>query len=424
LAAGIVEANERGLATIAPKFEGWIERLYVNTTGQAVARGQAVAEVYSPELVSAQREYLIARAGKDALAKASSEAVRGMGELEQNAATRLRNWDITAQQIERLATEGDVRHTLTLTSPVSGSVIEKPAVQGMRFMPGEVLLKIADLSTVWLIAEVFEQDISSVRVGQEAVVRFNAYAERSFRGKVSFVYPTLNPETRTAKVRIDLPNPDGALKPAMYGTVQLAAGGRAKGLTVPDSAVIDSGSRRVVLVQRGEGRFEPREVKTGTRADGYVEIREGVAAGEQVVVKANFLIDAESNLKAALGSFGHAGHGGASTSKTDQTSPPGTQVAGQEGPVAKGQSGAVHSAEGRVQEVNTQKGRVTVAHGPVPSLKWPAMTMDFQVDDPSALTALKPGQKIRFEFVEDRAGRYVIRAATVVAPAAGTHTGH
>jgi RND family efflux transporter MFP subunit len=324
-AAGIVEANERGLATIAPKFEGWIEKLHINTTGQRIGRGQALAEVYSPELVSAQREYLIARAGQDALANADAQARAGAEELASSAAARLRNWDISASQVERLSRMGEGRRTLTLSSPVAGVVIEKPAVQGMRFMPGEVLLRIADLSTVWLIAEVFEQDLAWAAVGQQAVVRFSAYPGRSFRGKVSFIYPTLNPQTRTARLRIDLANADGLLKPAMYGTVELAANTAARALAVPASAVIDSGERRIVLVSRGEGRFEPREVKTGTRADGYVEVREGIAAGEQVVVRANFLIDAESNLKAALGSFGHSGHGAAPTPRGEpepQSAPP------------------------------------------------------------------------------------------------------
>jgi Cu(I)/Ag(I) efflux system membrane fusion protein len=174
----------------------------------------------------------------------------------------------------------------------------------MRFMPGEVLYRIGDLSSVWLIADVFEQDLGLVRQGQPAKIRVDAYPGREFDGKVSFVYPTFTAETRTAKVRVELSNPGGALKPAMYAQVEIAAArGDAKTLSVPDSAVLDTGTRQVVLVRRGEGLFEPRPVKLGMRADGYVQVLEGLGEGENVVVSANFLIDAESNLKAALGAF-------------------------------------------------------------------------------------------------------------------------
>lgn len=394
LAAGVVEANERGLAAIAPKFEGWIETLHVNTTGQAVRRGQPVAEVYSPELAAAQREYLIAKSGARALERAGGEAAQGARELADSAAQRLRNWDLTPAQIERLAAEGQPRRTVTLVSPVSGVVIEKPAVQGMRFAAGETLLRIADLSTVWLIAEVYEQDLRWVRIGQSASVSFNAYPERSFRGKVSFIYPTLRPETRTVRLRIDLPNPDGALKPAMYGTVELAAGQQEKVLAVPDSAVIDSGARQVVLVAQGEGRYAPREVKIGLRADGYAEVREGVKAGEEVVTRANFLIDAESNLKAALGAF----EGGSSAAAAKP----------------------VHQAQAKVHGVDAGANAVVVDHGPIESLQWPAMRMRFVVADPRLMPLFKPGAQLQIELSEQAPGDYAITAARP----AGGHAGH
>jgi membrane fusion protein, copper/silver efflux system len=190
-------------------------------------------------------------------------------------------------------------------------VIERRAVAGMRFMPGEMLYQIADLSSVWALADVFEQDLGLVRLGQSVKIRFDAYPDKAFIGKVTFIYPTVAPETRTAKVRIELPNPAGLLKPAMFARVEIASGtGRGKVLAVPDSAVLDTGTRQMVLVQRGEGAFEPRPVKLGTRTDGYIEVLDGIKAGESVVVSANFLIDAESNLKAALSSFGQVDHKG------------------------------------------------------------------------------------------------------------------
>ena len=303
-AVGTVQVDERQLHVVSPKFEGYIERLNVNQTGQKVARGQSLMEIYSHDLVLAQQEYVVALQGARSLENASPEARDSARSLAEGALSRLRNWDIGAGQIERLRSGGQPSRTLPLASPVSGVVLEKKAIQGMRFMPGEPLFQIADLTNVWVIADVFEQDLAQVDVGQKAEVSFNALPGMTFTGKVTFVYPTVTPETRTAKVRIELPNHEGHLRPSLYGTVQLAAP-VAKGpvVAVPDSAVLDTGARQAVLVERGEGLYEPREIKAGTRADGYVEVMDGLKEGEKVVVRANFLIDAESNLKAALQGF-------------------------------------------------------------------------------------------------------------------------
>jgi Cu(I)/Ag(I) efflux system membrane fusion protein len=216
-----------------------------------------------------------------------------------------------------LQTEGTVTRTLTVFSPADGVVLEKTAEQGMRFMQGEVLFRIADLSTVWLIADVFEQDLSLVQPGQQVQISVDAYPEHAFSGEVDYIYPTVSPQTRAAQVRVEMSNPHGLLKPDLYASVQLVATGD-MALTVPDSAVIDSGTRQVALVQREEGLFEPREVALGRRSDGYVEVLQGVSAGEQVVVRANFLIDAESNLQSALDGFSaDAGHGGDRGDETD-----------------------------------------------------------------------------------------------------------
>ena len=307
-ALGSIQVDERRIHAVTPKFEGWIQRLYVNTTGQAVKRGQPLLEIYSPELMTAQQEYLIARQGQQALQQGSPQA-RGTAEhLAENALQRLHYWDIAPIQLKRLQNQEKLLDTLPLLSPVNGVVMEKPAVEGLRFMPGELLFRIADLSTVWLLAEVFEQDSGGVHPGQAVQVLINAYPDKLFSGKVGFIYPTLATETRTVKVRIELPNAEGLLKPGLYGSVVLATqGDKDTRMAIPDSAVIDSGMRQVVLLQRSAGQFEPRTVKLGLQADGYREVLEGLEAGDEVVTRANFLIDAESNLKSALDSFDSPG---------------------------------------------------------------------------------------------------------------------
>lgn len=304
-AVGKFQVDERRLHTVTTKFEGYIEKLYVNATSQPVKRGQPLMQIYSPELVSAQEEYLIAWQGSRTLDNGTQESKIGVSALAEGALNRLRNWDISSAQLQRLQKEGKATRTLTLYSPANGVVLEKRAIQGMRFMAGEPLYQIADLSQLWMIADVFEQDAAQISVGQKTNIIVDAYPGREFSGKVAYIYPTLSPETRTIQVRVELANPGGLLKPDMYASVQFASGqGRGKVLTIPDSAIIDSGTRQVVLVQRSEGLFEPRDVKLGAHANGYTEIFEGIRMGEDVVVRANFLIDAESNLNAALSSFG------------------------------------------------------------------------------------------------------------------------
>jgi Cu(I)/Ag(I) efflux system membrane fusion protein len=305
-ASGRIEINERRSYTIAPKFEGWVEKLYVNTSGQKVSKGQPLFDVYSPELISALREYALAVQGEASLKEAGEDAKTGMNQLAAASLARLKNWGIAEEQIREFTNTKDKR-TLTFYAPVSGIVLEKKAVQGMRFMPGEMLYQIADLSSVWVVAEVAEQDIGSVKAGSVAQVNIAAYPDKHFEGKVDFIYPTLDTATRTVQVRVELANPKGLLKPAMFANVELAVSDGGKVLTVPVSAVIDSGTRQVVLVQLAQGHFDPRTVKLGSRSENYVEVLEGIAEGEQVVTSANFLIDAESNLKAALSGMGGGG---------------------------------------------------------------------------------------------------------------------
>ena len=402
--AGRIEPDERRLFAITPKFEGYVERLHVNVTGQPVSKGQPLFEVYSPELVSAQREYAIAAQGVAALKDAGGAAQAGMQQLAEAGLQRLKNWDISEEQVKALVKSGVTQRTLTFRSPVAGIVMEKKAVQGMRFMPGEALYQIADLSSVWVIADVFEQDISLVKTGATVQVKINAYPDQRFAGTVTYVYPTLKAETRTVPVRVELGNPGLRLKPAMFAQVELAASSKGPVVTVPVSAVIDSGTRQIVLIQLGEGRFEPRAVKLGARSDSHVEVLDGVKEGEQVVVAANFLIDAESNLKAAVSGFS------ASPGPLKEALPaPGAAKA------------AGHQAEGKVDSIDAKAGTLSLSHGPVASLKWPAMTMEFKAANEALLKGLTPGASIAVEFVERQPGEWVI---TSVKPLTTPHAGH
>lgn len=415
-AAGRVEPDERRVSMISPKFEGYVERLHVNATGQPVSRGQPLFEVYSPELVSAQREYAIALQGVQTMKDTGSDSAASMKQLADAALARLRNWDLSAEDLGALSRSGEVRRSLTLRSPVSGIVTEKKAFQGMRFMPGEALYQVTDLSSVWVVADVPEQEIGLLKSGAKADVTLSAYPGQHFRGTVTYVYPSLKAETRSVPVRIELANPKQLLKPAMFAQVELQVGSGANVLTVPDSAVIDSGKRRIVLVQRGEGRFEPREIQTGARGDNYVEVLDGLQAGEEVVVTANFLIDAESNLKAAVGGLGgHAGHGGAAPGAA--AAPPATVAA---------RAAVGHRGRGSVESIDAKAGSLTLNHGAIPSLKWPAMTMEFALANPSLAASLRPGLAVDFEFLERKPGEWVITSVvpSASAPASATHAGH
>jgi len=409
-AAGRVEPDERRVHAIAPRFEGYVERLYVNVSGQQVARGQPLFEAYSPELVAAQREYAIAAASVASLQDATDAARSGMQELAAASLSRLRNWGVAQDELAALAKSGDARRTMSFRSPVAGVVSEKKALQGMRFMPGETLYQVTDLSSVWVIADVFEQDIGHVRSGGKATVTINAYPGRRFAGVVAYVYPTLNAETRTVPVRIELANPELLLKPAMFAQVELPLAARVAVPSVPVSAVIDSGTRQIVLIRQGEGRFEPREVRLGARSDEYVEILAGVREGEQVVVAANFLIDAESNLRAAVSGLSASGDGAASQGGERNES------------MRPAAGAAAHRGEGTVTGVDVQANTVTLRHGPIDSLKWPPMTMPFKLANRSLLQGLQPGSMIGFEFVERQPGEWVITAYRAL-PAAAPDTG-
>jgi len=308
---GRVDYDEKRIMTVSLKIGGWIEDLYVDFMGKYVRKGEPLLTIYSPELVSTQEEYLLALEAKKSLSKSSFPEVAGSGEsLAESAKRRLKLWDITDEEIQILEESGKSKKTLTLYAPFSGFVLEKTAYKGMNVMPGMSLYKLADLSVVWLYADIYEYELPFVRLGQEATIQLTYLPGETFRGKAAYIYPSLNPETRTAKVRFEIPNSHGRLKPEMYANVEIKVHLGQK-LVVPEGAIIDTGIRQLAIVDKGSGYFEPREVKVGAKVEDYYEVIKGLQAGERIVTSANFLIDSESKLKEALAGVGsaHAGHG-------------------------------------------------------------------------------------------------------------------
>jgi membrane fusion protein, copper/silver efflux system len=300
---GTVAASEKGLAVIQTRFSGWIEQLMVTQTGQKVARNQVLATIYSPELLQAQQEYLTALkwspTGSAPVPPADSAHVGNLEGLASDARTRLELLGISAPELDEIARTGQPVRALKIRSPVSGYVIDKPVVQGMAVQPGAPLFQIADLSTIWVLAEVYEYELGRIKTGQPASLELAAYPGEKFEGKVTFVYPTLDASTRTMRIRVELANKDLRLKPGMYGNVYIATAA-VETLVVPSEAVVDTGEAQYLFVAKEGGHFEPRRVKTGARAAGKTAIVEGVAEGEVVVTTANFLLDSESRLRATL----------------------------------------------------------------------------------------------------------------------------
>jgi Cu(I)/Ag(I) efflux system membrane fusion protein len=304
-AVGTVMHDESRLTVVTMRSDGFVEELFVGKTGQHVHAGEPLFRVYSPDIQRAQIDLLVAMGtGQRGSGVAASEANRNL----EGALQRLRNLAVPESRIKEVRETGANPRTLDWPSPASGDVVEKKVINGQRVKAGDELYRIADHSHVWVIADVAESDLPAIKFGTRATVTVRAYPAQPIEGEVTLIYPELRAETRTARVRIELPNPDGRLKVDMYADVMLQAGvGEEPVIAVPVSAVIDSGTRQVVLVAKGEGRFEPRPVKPGRRGDGYVEILDGIDKGEEVVTSATFLIDAESNLKAALQSFTQPG---------------------------------------------------------------------------------------------------------------------
>jgi Cu(I)/Ag(I) efflux system membrane fusion protein len=292
-APGIAKPDERTLRSVTLRADGFIEELYVSETGKHVHAGDPLFRVYSPQVVSAQIDYRTARSSPGQLLREESGGLQ-----------RLKNLDLPESVLKQIRASPTPLMTIDWPSPVTGVVMEKKVVAGQMVKAGEELYRLADLGSIWVVAEVAEQDLGQINIGAPAKMTFRAFPDEPFEGRVTFILHELDMRTRTGKVRIEMQNPEHRIKHEMYADVEINTGAAdVRRLAVPTSAVIDSGNRQVVIVDRGDGRFEPRPVKLGVRGEGFVEIREGLKAGEKIVVSANFLIDAESNLKAALKSF-------------------------------------------------------------------------------------------------------------------------
>lgn len=292
-ASGRVDFDPRRMSVVSLRFEGFVESVEKFAEGDFVRKGEPLMRIYAPDLSSAAAEYV-------AVLNAHSAA------RIEGARRRLVNLGLDDAMIAAIARSRRVPRVVTWPAPQDGHVIERKALSGMRAAPGELLFRIVDHSVVWVLADIPERDVASVAPSQIAIIRARSFPDRPIKGHVALVYPHLNMETRTARARIELPNADGSLLGDMFADVEIETAGKGKVLAAPESAIIDAGKRQVVILDKGEGRFEPREVKIGQRGDGYVEIESGVEAGDRVVTSANFLIDSESNLKAALQALDHS----------------------------------------------------------------------------------------------------------------------
>lgn len=287
--AGVVAFDETRYAVVAPRVEGWVERVLVGASGLSVKAGQILAEVYSPELVQLEEEHRIAREAMDVEAASS---------LAESALKRLQNLGVTQAQMTHIRA-GRYSRTFSLSAPITGVVMKKNVVPGQRFVPGDQLYEIVDISAVWVVAKVFERDLSAVGIGSNVQINLLSLPDRTYDGTVSFISPQIDRDTRTADVRIKVPNPDGILRADMFASVVIHTALAATQVSVQSSAIIDSGTRQLVFIAKGDGRFEPRQVKAGIRSEGYTAITDGLKDGEEVVIEAAFLIDAESNLLSA-----------------------------------------------------------------------------------------------------------------------------
>ncbi len=312
---GRVAVDERRVHHVHTKFDGYVEHLYVDYTGKLVKRGEPLLSIYAPDLVATQQEYLLAYRTQAQLAKSPvAAAAQGSLDLYNAARQRLLLWDIRPSDIERLEKTQQIQRTLDLHSEIDGYVASKMAVHGMRVTPTDTLFDIADLSHLWVLADLYEHQLKAVRVGTEGEVSLYSDPEKKWKGKVTYIAPTVEERTRTIKARLEVDNVGGELKPDMYADVYFDVD-LGPGLVVPDSAVINAGDRRLVFLDRGDGSFEPREVRLGVKVNGSgVQVVSGVAEGDLVVTSANFLLDSESSLKAAIRAM---------KTQTDGAKPPG-----------------------------------------------------------------------------------------------------
>ncbi len=301
---GILQTDERKEFVVTTKVGGWVEKLYVNFTGQKIKKGQKLIDIYSPKLVAAEQEFLTAISYAENVSKSENKSIANTGkDLIKNSIKKLELLDISKKEIENLRRTKQVKRYVTLYAPFDGTVITKNVIAGKKINPGTPLLKIADLKNLWLIADIYEYELSQIKVGSNSEIKFNFMPWKSFESKVAFIYPTLNPKTRTAKIRIDIKNNDGKLKPSMFASINIEGLSDGMHPVIPEQSVIRSGQEDIVILKIDEGKFRPVEVKLGNYSQGNYQVLEGLEEGNEIVTSAQFLIDSESNLKAALNQF-------------------------------------------------------------------------------------------------------------------------
>ncbi|HHC71649.1 MAG TPA: efflux RND transporter periplasmic adaptor subunit [Thiotrichales bacterium] len=367
---GFVDYDENLVSHIHLRTDGWIEKLHVKYDGERVKKGQVLFEVYSPKLVNAQEEYLNARRAGGRLVKASAERLRALG--------------VSDDQIDELARSGRVLQRVKIHAPQDGIVARLKVRQGMYVKPMNEVMSIADLSRVWVMAEVFEKQVDWVQEGQSADVRLDYLPGEELEGRVEFIYPELDPRTRTLRVRLSFPNPEMRLKPNMYASVAIYGGPKDDVVFIPREALIRTGRESRVILAVGEGRFQPREVVPGIESGDYVEIRAGLEGGEKVVTSGQFLIDSEASLKASL-----------------------LRMQGAAGEEASAAPEVVATGTGELKAVG--EGSVNLAHDPIEALGWPAMTMDFELAEGASAEGIAPGTAVEFDLIEGSDG-YLISA--------------
>ena len=369
-AVGAVAFDERGVVQIQARAAGFVEKLHARAPLDTVKKGAPLVELLYPEWAGAQEEYLLLKKS-------------GSADLAQAARQRLMLLGMTEEQVAAVEREGRVRNRFTLAAPISGVIAELGVREGSTVMPGATLFRLVDLSTVWVNAEVAETQASWVTPGARVAARVQAYPERTFEGRVGALLPEVNAATRTVRTRIELANPDALLKPGMYATVVFQQGAKRESVLVPSEAVIRTGTRDVVIVALGDGKFRAQPVEVGSESGGQSQIRNGLQPGERVVLSGQFLIDSEASLSATVDRL----EGSAQT----------------------------HKGRGVVEDLDAANGRVQLEHAPIPALQWPAMTMEFVVADKTQLARLKKGAAVEFEMraKPDADGNYVI---TRIAP--------
>lgn len=371
---GTVQADERRITVLQSRAAGWLEKLHVRAVDDPVTRGMPMAEIYAPELLAAQEEFLLLLA---------SEGERS--EIARAARQRLTLLGLGEKQIVALQTTKQAQRRIVLHAPSTGIVTELGAREGAQISPGMPVAKIVDLSRIWIVADVPEMQLPLIALGNATQATLGAMPGQTIEGKVEYIYPGVDSATRTVRVRFSVGNKNLALRPGMVANVSVFGGAKREILMVPAEAVIHTGSRSVVVVEEAAGRFRVQEVLVGLDSGDRAEITQGLAAGDRVVVSGQFLIDSEANLR---GTISRLEPMEAQAAADDDTQGNATGKAGE------------HVAEGMVKSVDAQAGKVVISHGPVGSLNWPSMTMGFKVEDKALLGALKPDQRIEFHFIE------------------------